>query len=201
MKITNSKLAKNLPYLLIVVGLIGFICAFAIMFDDIRLLKNPHYIPSCNLNPIISCGSVMQSLQAHIFGFSNPFIGLAAFPVLATVGVAQLAGATFKRWFWLGLEAATILGVVFVHWLAFQSVYRIHALCPWCMGVWAVTITAFWYVTLYNLETGAISLKRAKLTAAAHFARRHHLDILIIWFLVIAGLILKHFWYYYGHYL
>lgn len=201
MKTASSKLAKYLPYLLITVGVIGFICAFAIMFDDVRLLKNPNYVPSCNLNPIISCGSVMQSLQAHAFGFPNPFIGLGAFPVLITIGVALTAGATFKRWFWLGLEAGTIFGVVFVHWLAFQSVYRIHALCPWCMGVWAVTITAFWYVTLYNLETGAISLKHGWLTSCAHFVRRHHLDILILWFLIIAGLILKHFWYYYGHYL
>ncbi|PRC62285.1 hypothetical protein C6A85_03910, partial [Mycobacterium sp. ITM-2017-0098] len=28
----------------------------------------------------------------------------------------------------------------FVHWLIFQSLYRIGALCPYCMVVWAVTI-------------------------------------------------------------
>jgi len=30
---------------------------------------------------------------------------------------------------------------VFVHWLIFQSLYRIGALCPYCMVVWAVTIS------------------------------------------------------------
>jgi uncharacterized membrane protein len=201
MKATTSKLARNLPYLLIIVGIIGFICAFAITYDELKMAGNPNYIPSCNLNPIISCGSVMKSAQAHIFGFSNPFIGLAAFPILATIGVAQLAGATFKRWFWLGLEAGTIFGLGFVHWLFFETVYRIHALCPWCIGVWIVTITTFWYVTLYNIEAGNIKLRAGKQTAIANFARQHHLDILILWFLIIAGLILKHFWYYYGHYL
>ena len=27
-----------------------------------------------------------------------------------------------------------------MHWLIFQSLYRIGALCPYCMVVWAVTI-------------------------------------------------------------
>ena len=30
--------------------------------------------------------------------------------------------------------------MVFIHWLIFQSLYRIGALCPYCMVVWAVTI-------------------------------------------------------------
>ncbi|MGH7238015.1 MAG: vitamin K epoxide reductase family protein, partial [Candidatus Saccharimonadales bacterium] len=97
------------------------------------------------------------------------------------------------------LELGTFLGVIFVHWLFFETVYRIHALCPYCMGVWVVTITMFLYVTLYNLRTGQIfnNHRNGKLV---QFIGRHHLDILILWFLIIAALILKHFWYYYGHY-
>ena len=47
---------------------------------------------------------------------------------------------TLPRWYWAGLAAGTLLGTVFVHWLIFQSLYRIGALCPYCMVVWAVTI-------------------------------------------------------------
>lgn len=188
---------KALPYILLVGGIIGYACAFIIMFDKLQILKNPHYIPSCDLNPIISCGSVMQSKQANAFGFPNPFIGLGAFPVLAVVGGAMLAGAKFKRWFWLGLNAGLVFALGFVHWLFFESVYRIHALCPWCMVVWTVSITAFWYVTLYNIDHQHIRLP-SKLQSAYGWVRRHHLDLLVVWFLIIAGLILKHFWYYYG---
>ena len=39
-----------------------------------------------------------------------------------------------------GLAVGSGLGVVFVHWLAFQSLYRIGALCPWCMVVWSVVV-------------------------------------------------------------
>jgi uncharacterized membrane protein len=194
-------LEKSLPYILVVGGIIGYICSFIILFDKIQLLKNPNYIPSCNLNPIISCGSVMSSKQGSAFGFPNPFIGLGAFPILLCVGMAIFAGAKFKRWFWLGLEAGTILGLLFIHWLFFESVYRIHALCPWCMVVWVVTITTFWYVSLYNIDHKFIRLPKGKPERLYRWIRAHHMDILILWLLIIAFLILKHFWYYYGQHI
>jgi len=191
-----KSLARFIPWLLVIGGIIGLLCAFVIGYDEFKLSQNPHFVPSCNLNPVISCGSVMQSKQAHAFGFPNVFIGFTAFAVVITSGMALLAGAKLKRWYWRGLEAGTIFGIGFVHWLFFQTVYRIHALCPYCMAIWTVTITTFLYVTLYNLETGAIPAP-AKLTQQL---RKHHIDILVLWLVIIAGLILKHFWYYYGHY-
>lgn len=216
----NWSLEKTLPWILLIGGIIGYACAFIILFDKIQLLKNPGYIPACDLNPIISCGNIMESQQSNAFGFPNPFIGLGAFPVLAVIGGAMLAGATFKRWFWLGLQAGLVFALGFVHWLFYQSVYSIGALCPWCMVVWVVTITTFWYVTLYNIDKGHLrwpgsqanagkaATKKSATTTASQSAttpqrlyawiRRHHLDILVLWFLVIFALILKHFWYYYG---
>ena len=197
--LNNWTLKKTLPYILLAGGIIGYICSFIIMFDKVRILNNPHYVPSCNLNPIVSCGSVMQSKQATAFGFPNPFIGLGAFPAVAVVGGALLAGARFKRWFWLGLETGLALGLAFAYWLLFESVYRIHALCPYCLAIDAVTITAFWYVTLYCIDQQHIRLPKGGAQKAYTWVRRHHLDILVLWFLVIIALILKHFWYYYGH--
>jgi len=200
MALKKITLQKALPYILIICGTIGYACAFIIMFDKIQLLKNPHYIPSCNLNPIISCGNIMASKQSNAFGFPNPFIGLGAFPVVAFIGIAILAGAKFKRWFWLGFEAGLVFAIGFVHWLFFESVYRIHSLCPWCIVVWTVTITAFWYVSLYLFDQKFIKLPAGKPQRVYGWVRRHHLDLLVLWFVVIAALILKHFWYYYGHY-
>lgn len=191
------QLRTVLPWLLIACGTIGLIAAFIIMVDKIKLLEDPSFSPICDINPVVSCGSVMQSDQASAFGFPNPIIGLAAFPAVILTGVIMLAGAQLKRWYWLGLQFGTIFGVGFVHWLFYQSVYNIGALCPYCMAVWIVTITTFWYVTLYNLEKGYIRLPAA-IEGAGAFARKHHLDILILWFLIIAALILNHFWYYYG---
>lgn len=189
-----------MPFLLIIGGLLGFISSFTLTVDKFELLANPKFQPSCDINPIISCGSVMSSRQGAVFGFPNPFLGLAAFAVLITIGVAMLAGAKFAHWFWLGLNAGLLLALGFVHWLFFQSVYRIGSLCPYCMLTWVTVIGLFWYVTIYNTREGHLPVPR-RLVGIADFARRHHLEILVVWLLVIAALILEHFWYYYGQYL
>ncbi len=193
----TASLSKVLPWILIVGGIIGLLSSAVITYDELRVAKDPSYVPNCNLNPVISCGSVTQSEQAHLFGFSNPYLGLVGYSVVITTGVVLLAGGKLKRWYWLGLQAGVTLGLIFVHWLFYQSVYTIGSLCPYCMVVWTATITMFWYVTLYNIQAGNIRLK-GQAQKAAFFVRRHHLDILVLWLLLIASLILKHFWYYYG---
>jgi uncharacterized membrane protein len=194
-------LQKALPYILIIGGIIGYYCSFILSLDKIHLLQNPHFIPSCNLNPVLSCGNVMHSKQADVFGFPNPFIGLGAFPVVIVVGGAMLAGAKFKRWFWLALETGQLLGLAFAYWLLFESVYRIKALCPYCLVVDVVMITLTWYLTLYIFDNKYISLPKGRGQRIYAWIRRHHLDILISWFIIIIALILKHFWYYYGRHL
>ena len=191
-------LQRILPFLLIILGIIGFACSFIIMYEKLHLLQDPSYQPSCSINPIISCGSVMESDQSHAFGFPNPIIGLAAFPMVIALGAVILGGAKqLKRWVWLCLQAGTVFGVLFVHWLFYQSVYNIQALCPYCIVVWTVTIALFWYTLLYNLRQGHIGMP-AVLARLVAFAQKHHADILVAWYLTITGLILHHFWYYFG---
>lgn len=190
-------LAKALPWILIIGGTIGILSSAVITYDELQIAKNPGYVPNCDLNPVVSCGSVTKSEQAHVFGFPNPFLGLVGYAVVVTTGVVLLAGAKLKRWYWLGLQLGVTLGVLFIHWLFYQSVYVIGSLCPYCIVTWAATITMFWYVTLYNVQAGNIKV-RGPVQKAAFFARRHHLDILALWLLIIGALILKRFWYYYG---
>lgn len=192
---TQPIVTRSLPFILAIGGGLGVLAAFVLMIERLRLAADPGYVPSCSINPILSCGSVMKTEQASVFGFPNPLIGIAAFCVVTTVGMALLAGARFRKWFWYGLQFGTVAGVVFVHWLIFQSLYRIGALCPYCMVVWAVTIPIFWYVTLANLEAGRIPLPGSA-RRAAFWAARYHTVVLTLWMLAIVGLILQRFWYY-----
>src|SRR5882762_8112672 len=89
----NATLQKAMPWILVVCGVIGLACALIIMYDNVELLKNAAFHPNCDLNPIISCGSVMESKQANAFGFPNPFIGIVGFSVVITTGMAMFAGA------------------------------------------------------------------------------------------------------------
>jgi uncharacterized membrane protein len=190
-------LASALPWLLIIGGTIGLLCSFILTIEKIEVLKDPNFHPICDLNPVLSCGSVMDSSQSHVLGFDNTFMGLAGFAVIVTIGVVLLAGAKLKRWFWLGLQGGLTAGVLFVHWLMYNSLYVINSLCPFCMVVWVVIITLFLYTTLWNIQQGNITVK-GRAQACSDFVRKHHLDILVMWLLIIVALILNRFWYYYG---
>ncbi|WP_211294181.1 vitamin K epoxide reductase family protein [Lentzea kentuckyensis] len=187
-------MTRLLPWLLIAGGGIGLVTAFVLTVEKIALLRNADYVPTCSINPVLSCGSIMKTSQAEVFGFPNPLLGIAGFAAVVTIGVVLATGAALPRWCWLGLQAGVTFGVVFVHWLIFQSLYVIGALCPYCMAVWVVMIPIFWYTTLHNLEQGHLpSPRRATATLADY-----HSVVLILWYLLIAGAVLQAFWFYWS---
>ena len=88
---------RIVAWVLTVGGAIGFVASFVLTVERIELFKNPDYVPSCNFNPVLSCGSVMAKPQAALFGFPNPLLGIAGFAVVITTGVAILAGARLAK--------------------------------------------------------------------------------------------------------
>lgn len=190
-------LEQTLPWLLLIGGALGLLASFILTIEKFDALQNPNYSAVCDLNPVLSCSSVTASAQAAAFGFPNPFLGIAGYAVLATVGAALLAGAQFKRWFWRLSNLGLLFAMGFVTWLQYQSLYKIGALCIFCMVVWSVTAPMFWYTTLYNLRKGHLGLP-ARLDKAVAFAQRHHADILLSWYVIIIALIIKRFWYYWS---
>src|SRR5581483_7146468 len=83
-------LERSLPWLLLVGGLIVALAALMLSVETYNRLKNPGYVPVCNLNPILSCTSVADSGQAHIFGFPNYYLGLAGYGAVAAIGLGLL---------------------------------------------------------------------------------------------------------------
>ncbi|TWD73226.1 putative membrane protein [Kribbella amoyensis] len=174
---------RGLRWLLAVGGAIGFLAAFVLTVERYKLLVDPNYDPTCSINTVLSCGSVMTKPQAAIFGFPNPLLGIAGFAIVTTIGVVLLTGARLPRWFWLGLQGGVTAAAVLIHWLIYQSIYSIGALCPYCMVVWAVTVPMFWYVSLYNLRG----------TAVARSIGRYHAVVLAAWALFLTGIIVTRF--------
>lgn len=184
---------RRLGALLLGAGLVGLVAAIALMVEKIQLLKDPDYIPTCNVSPILSCGSVMATPQAEAFGIANPIFGIAGFAAVVVVGGAVLAGTGLRLWFWIGTQVGVTFAVVFIHWLIYQSVYVIGALCPYCLVVWAVTIPIFWYTTVFNLQlvqAGGPSWARKFIETATVY----HGAILTAWVLVIIALVTHRFW-------
>ncbi|MBI3689708.1 MAG: vitamin K epoxide reductase family protein, partial [Mycolicibacterium aromaticivorans] len=155
------------------------------------ILVNPAYVPSCSINPVLSCGSVMITPQASAFGFPNPLIGIASFAVVVVTGVLAVAKVRLPRWYWLGLTAGTALATVFIHWLIFQTLYRIGALCPYCMVVWAVTVPLLVVVS-------SIALRPLAGNAVARVIYTWRWSIVTLWFTGLLLLILVRFWNYWS---
>ncbi|MFJ9692096.1 vitamin K epoxide reductase family protein [Kitasatospora sp. NPDC101183] len=189
--------SRPYAWLLLIGGAVGLFASAVLTLDKLRLLKDPSYVPSCNINPIISCGSIMRSAQAEAFGFPNSLLGLVGFAVVIAIGAGLLSGATYRRWFWLGLQAGTVFGIGFVTWLMYQALYRINALCPYCMVVWTAMIPLFWYTTLHNLRSGVIPVGR-RLRPVVRELARYHWTVPALWYAVVALLVLNRFWYYWS---
>jgi hypothetical protein len=139
----------------------------------------------------------MNSKQASIHGIPNPFFGLIIFSMLLMFALALLAGATVKRWLWQAAQAAATIGVIFMHYLFFEAAFQIHSICPWCFVTWMVTIPVFFGVTMYNIRMGYLGHSRFKYSKKlGDFVHRHPNDILLLWYLIIFGILLIKFWYY-----
>lgn len=150
----RSQRPTGLAVFLIVAGFIAFAAAFALTLDKIHILEDPNAQLSCSFSVLIGCATNLASPQGAVFGFPNPLLGLAAWSVVITIGMAVLAGARFARWFWVGLNLGLLAAITLVIWFIGQSIFVLDVLCPWCMVTWAVTIPAFLAVTLYNLKVG-----------------------------------------------
>lgn len=152
---------RQTAWILVIGGIIGIFASIELIVQKIGVLSNPDYVPNCDINPILSCGSVISTDQASLFGFPNPILGIIGFTTVVIFGVLLFAGIELPRWMWLGLNAGALAGMFFVIWLVGQSLYVIGALCPWCMVVWSITIPIFWQVTTDNLSSQRLSLGKS----------------------------------------
>jgi hypothetical protein len=115
--------------------------------------------------------------------------------MLFAFGLALLAGAKFKRWLWLTINVGALGGFLFFVYLFFQAVFRIHAICPFCFGIWMITPPVLWYTTLYNIREKNLRLTFLKPKLKDGILKNHG-QILFCWYLLVFLTLLTKFWYY-----
>jgi uncharacterized membrane protein len=175
---------------MLISALISLTASFVLSVDAVVLAADPQAALSCNINAVLSCGTVATSWQASLFGFPNAFLGLVAEPVVITIAVASLGGVRFPRWFMLAAQVVYTLGVVFAYWLFFQAYFVIGALCPWCLLVTLSTTLVFTSLTHVNVRDGNLLLpERVSRTARALIA--HDLDAVLVgvWLTVVTAMV------------
>jgi len=137
---SETRTSKVSGITLLLAAVAGFLASFVLTIDKLKILKDSNYKPSCNINAVLNCKSVMLSQEAEVFGFPNSLIGIAAFAMMLVVAVSLLMGVEFPKRFWQLLVPGPIFAVGFSHYLAYQTTFEIGALCPYCMVAWVASL-------------------------------------------------------------
>ncbi len=175
-------------------GIVGLAASFVLAVEEFHLLQNPNAILTCSLNAVLNCADVMKTWQATVFGFPNMFIGLMAFPVVITVALLGLSGATLPRWFYLGANIGYLLGAIFAYWLFFNSVYAIEILCPWCLVVTFSTTMLLATITHYNIRENNFNLGKKAHKRLEAFQKKDFGKLLTAsWIVILAILVFLKF--------
>lgn len=179
---------------MLVSAVLSLVASFVLSVDAVRLAADPSADLSCNINAVVSCGTVGRSWQAHLLGFPNAFLGLIAEPVVITLAVAGLGGVRFPRWFMLAAQAVYAIGVGFAYWLFYESTYVIGALCPWCLLVTVSTTLVFATLTHINVRDGHLRLPgRAGPAVRAALAAGLDAIAVTVWLLALTLVVVLHY--------
>lgn len=146
---------RGLAVFWIVAGVLGWVVSFLLYHEYIGQLTGGDALITCDISPIVTCGPNLLSPGGNLLGFSNSIIGIVLFVGPVYAGVSALASRRGMRdWYWRVYSVFVAAAFVFVHVLAYRSVFEYGSLCPWCMVIWLVTIPLFWSVAGWSLRAG-----------------------------------------------
>lgn len=180
---------RQLGFWLVGAGLIALISSAILVYERLQIYIDAGHSTVCDINALLSCGTVMRTPQAEAFGFPNPFIGLVGFSIVVTIGAAMMAGAQFKKWFWVCMNIGLAAATAFIMWLWYQTTFQINALCLFCMIVWIMTITLFVKTTVRNVSAGVIPAAQSMRESA----RGWSWFAISLWLILIFGIIVIRF--------
>ena len=155
---TTKEATPKLYYWLLFASVVGLFSSAKLVLEKLSFWQQKAEgtapLLGCDLNPIVGCGSVINTDQAAIFwSIPNPLLGVVAFSALGALSIVLLARIELPEWMWVGLQVGVVFGVALVTYLQYSSIYTLHALCPYCMVVWSIMIPTFWLVTRRNFLT------------------------------------------------
>ncbi|MDO8336415.1 MAG: vitamin K epoxide reductase family protein [Candidatus Saccharibacteria bacterium] len=191
----TSKIDTFYPWVLLGGSLVGLVSSVWQAAERVQMLKHPAQSLACNLNPVIDCSGVLDNRWSSLFGFPNAFIGIAIFAMLFMASLLLISGGKPTKFFSRALLAVSTILILFSLWFFGMSLYVIGRVCIFCLFIWAVSLPVFWYGAIYYLQTTAAQSKRA--TKLRAFGEKHHLEVLIVAYVVLLALFFYRFRGYY----
>lgn len=172
--------AGTVGWVLLVGSALGWIASLALSLDKLALLENPGASLACDISPFISCGTFLGTWQASTFIIPNMFIGLTGFSIMGVVGALYLSRVQLPGWFVWAAFGGVVFSFAFVHWLALNALFAIHALCPWCLVVWAVSAPMFFVMLARLVETDVLQV-----SGTARRLMRAWVPLSLAWYLLV----------------
>lgn len=190
--------------IMLVASVVALGTSFILSAETLQLARHPETSLGCDVNSVISCSTVAQSWQAEIVKFGglsypNAFFGIAAESVFITIAVIGLAHVRVPRWFaactWFGGLAA----LAYSYWLSTQSLFVIHAQCPWCLTLMFSTTIQFMALSHATVAVQELPARRIsaddgipQIPAGLNMYYRLNIDLMVdvLWIVAIVVLII-----------
>jgi uncharacterized membrane protein len=127
------------------------------LVDRIALAENPATSLVCDINAVLSCGSVLGTWQARVLGVPNALVGLAVFAVFASAALGLVLRSRPSRAYLAVLEAVAVVMLAFTLWFLWQTTFVIGALCLYCTVIGTAILVVNAVVLREWRRAGALS--------------------------------------------
>lgn len=148
---------RGFALLMLIAGILGMYASVSLIRTEKQHLLDPASQLACDINPLIGCGSFLDSPQNQLFfGISNAVYGLAFFAGIVALALVLLSGGRLGRWLWQALCLAMVLAAVWLVWFQYQSFVVERALCPYCLLTWFATIPLIVHTWARSVQAGHV---------------------------------------------
>lgn len=176
---------------------VALITSLILSAETLALARAPKKLLSCDFNTVVSCSRVSQAWQAEIvkFGelsFPNAFFGIAAESVFVTLAVIGMIRVCVPRWFAICTWIGGLCALAYSYWLFSQSMFVIHALCPWCIVLMFSTTMQFMSLTHASVSSQKLLVKRFT-WVESYYRLRYDLLLDVLWIAALVTLILSQY--------
>jgi uncharacterized membrane protein len=174
----TNKIYKILGGIIILVALAGLFASFKLTIEKMALDANPDHSLTCDVNAVISCSTVMKTPEAAVLGFPNTLIGISWYSIMIFVGCILVSNGELHRHLFKLIALSALGAFLFSYWLLYQSVFKIGALCPYCLvSCFASTIIGFCLAYIFAKDKG-------------WRIARYALPIATAWYIIVAAAII-----------
>ena len=118
------------------------------LVERVTLAENADAVLLCDINGTFSCGNVLTSWQASVFGpIPNAAIGLSVFALTLGVAGAGLLGSALSKPTWAVATFFAGFMAAFTVWFLAQTAFVIGAVCLYCLviGTMVLLVNLAWW--------------------------------------------------------